>query len=87
MKKRILEQAYRRKTLNRQSKWYHDDLIGGHSCGETTSKDGKKYIEKYDMPNKKYYRKYGARKVRRYKGDISNGSSYKRFYDLWWDVY
>lgn len=33
-----------------------------------------------------FYKKYANRVVRRYKGEIHKGSSYKRCFDYWWEV-
>jgi hypothetical protein len=35
----------------------------------------------------KYYKKYANHIVRKYKGDIHNGSQYKKIYDYWWELY
>lgn len=34
----------------------------------------------------KYYKRYGNKKVRRYKGKISNGGMYKKVSEFWWMV-
>ena len=34
----------------------------------------------------KYYKKYANRCVRRYKGELHNGGSYKKVFDYWWTV-
>lgn len=34
----------------------------------------------------KFYKKQANKAVRRYKGIISNGCSYKKIYDYWWSV-
>lgn len=33
------------------------------------------------------YKKVSNRKVRHYKGDLSNGNAYKKLFDLWWQIY
>lgn len=34
----------------------------------------------------KYYKKYANRCVRRYKGELHSGGSYKKVFDYWWTV-
>lgn len=34
----------------------------------------------------KYFKKYSNKKVRRYKGELQNGNSYRKVFDLWWNV-
>lgn len=37
--------------------------------------------------NAKIFRKIANRKLRRYKGDVSNNGWYKKFEDVWWNLF
>jgi hypothetical protein len=34
----------------------------------------------------RFFKNYSNRKVRRYRGEIGNGSQYKRVFDYWWKI-
>lgn len=51
----------------------------------------KSYYKRSYMDNHKggrysYYKKYANRRVRRYKGEIHNGGSYRKVSEFWWNV-
>lgn len=46
------------------------------------------YLKRCYAPKlKKYLRKISNRKVRKYTKGIKNGSTYKKVFDLWWELY
>jgi len=47
----------------------------------------KSHSEMWAWYNKKPYRKIANRLVRRYKGELSDGGSYKRVFDVQWSVW
>ena len=59
--------------------WNFDDPIGTVYYRRTYKGNHKR--NKYT-----YYKKYSNRKVRRYKGEIHRGGSYKKVFDYWWTV-
>lgn len=59
--------------------WNFDDPIG-------TVYYKKTYRGNHKGNRYSYYKKYSNRKVRRYNGEIHNGSNYKKIFDYWWTV-
>ena len=54
---------------------------GGH-----VSENGKYLKRPKNSKWETYYKRYGNRMVRRYKGYL-NGNDYRRVFDLWWTLY
>lgn len=82
-KRKITEKKYRRKKIykNQNISFWPMPLV------EVSDKKGVSYIKKCNLKNTKPYQKYSNKIIRQYKGEISNGGSYKKFYDLWWTMY
>ena len=59
--------------------WNFDDPIGTVYYRRT-------YKGNHKRNRYKYYKKYSNRKVRRYKGEIHRGGSYKKVFNYWWTV-
>lgn len=45
------------------------------------------YKRLYRGQRSKYLKKLSNRKIRRYKGGLSNGSMCRKLYDFWWEMY
>ena len=45
------------------------------------------YAENHAPGDWGYYKHHANKAVRRFRGTIPNGCSYKKLYDLWWSVY
>ena len=49
--------------------------------------DNGKYKSRcYLSDRRKFAKKMANKKIRQYKGDIGNGSCYRKIYDYWWEV-
>ena len=79
------EQVYRRKKLHTRSQY--DGYYYGNDCDVRVDDAGKEYVSYYKMPAKKWLRTVNNGKVRRFKGDISNGASYRKLSEFWWEIY
>lgn len=82
--------GYRRaKERNRRLKKLYDETKNSYGAGAYYSSDKKRYIKYHACRTPgytKYLRRLSNRRVR--KSDISiNGSSYKRLYDYWWELF
>lgn len=98
MYKKSPEQKYRRKRLDHKSRsewfnrrtgeWEVETWEWGHKGYQTEiSKDGKEYVKMWKHRDKKWLRQYNNKRIRRYKGPISNGSDYKKLNEHWWIIY
>lgn len=81
MKRRIREQDYRKRK--------YEKLNHTYDCGIWYKKDknGHKYYTIEPTRNKKWIRRYNNKRIRRYKGDISDGADYRKLNEHWWIIY
>ena len=81
MKRKIKEQEWRRKKYKELS---HD-----YDCGiwKTTNDEGVEYYATYKTREKKWLRKYNNKRIRRFKGEISNGAHYRKINEHWYILY
>lgn len=81
-KPKIRLNKYERKKINKKQlkKLRNEIWWGVYDNGE--------YLKRcYLSRRKKNAKRASNRKVRRYKGEISNGGHYRKFYDYWWEVF
>lgn len=61
---------------------YEDKLLAGRYYIENPKPYYKRY---YRDQRSKYLKRQSNKRVRRYKGELSNGNDYRRIYDFWWE--
>ncbi len=97
MKKSRLTKIKRDRKHKRHLKFLADNIHSGatHVTEEwsmtksrTITKPYYKRIYRGNRSNNRYklYKRVSNKKVRNYKGDISNGGAYKKVFDYWWSV-
>lgn len=86
------KQKYKRKLDNmvKNNLWWPSPAIWVDKYGHWTDKEEDKlYTKKYSTRRKisKYLKNQSDRKVRRYKGILKSGCSYRKLYDYWWELW
>ena len=81
-KKKVRLNKYERKKIDKNKLNKLKELTWWGVCD-----DGEYLKRLYLSRSRKNAKRFSNRKVRRYKGGISKGGHYRKFYDYWWKIW
>ena len=76
-------------TQKRYAKKYRDTPSYSWTGAYWFDKSKGRYVRLKRCPQRvtKHYKKESNKAIRNYKGEIPDGSSFKKIYDLWWNLF
>ncbi len=86
--KRERDLKYKNHLKNLCNSYHGHCYFSGCICRDEVWRHGRYYYTRiYRGKRSKYLKKASSKKIRQYKGDISNGNACHKIFDFWWELY